>query len=290
MFKKVYVSKFEWSGLPDGLTSLFVEDLILSSPGENFAVVIFPPNPQRPESAGEWWGRFSKLTFDPKYGRAKSIFCSNYMGDSVVSRDFVLFDNFAEVYNSPPTPSIFYIKSYSEILQKINKALSQHIDATQLIATMYATTPQEETELKKVFSRYDGIKIVKSDADAIFDGNKIKFVQFEIDAKFSDLEELKRKIQEDLFLRIGINTGIDKTHLTNYNIEDSEEVRDLINAYELKKRENFCDRYNAWGKGEKHLSVRIHHISKNNAISGNADAGANDTAGAGSEGNNNANE
>lgn len=273
MFKKVYASKFEWSGLPDGLTSLFVEDLILSSPNENFAVVVYPASDKiRPDSVGEFWGKFSKLAWDAKYGRAKRVFVTNYMGDSLETNDFVLFDNFANVYKEAPTPSITYIRAYSAIMERINKALIQHIDATKLIANVYASTPQEEKELKAAFSDYKGVIVTKSDADALFDGNKMRLVQFQIDAKFADLEELKRKMQEDCFLRLGVNTGTDKTHLTNYNIQDSEEIRDLINAYELKRREDFCERYNAWGKGENVLSVKIHTISTENAISGSADS------------------
>lgn len=273
MFKKVYASKFEWSGLPDGLTSLFVEDLILSSPNENFAVVVYPASDKiRPDSVGEFWGKFSKLAWDAKYGRAKRVFVTNYMGDSLETNDFVLFDNFANVYKEAPTPSITYIRAYSAIMERINKALIQHIDATKLIANVYASTPQEEKELKAAFSDYKGVIVTKSDADALFDGNKMRLVQFQIDAKFADLEELKRKMQEDCFLRLGVNTGIDKTHLTNYNIQDSEEIRDLINAYELKRREDFCERYNAWGKGENVLSVKIHTINTENAISGSADS------------------
>lgn len=275
MFKKVYASKFEWSGLPDGLTSLFVEDLILSSPNENFAVVVYPASDKiRPDSVGEFWGKFSKLAWDAKYGRAKRVFVTNYMGDSLETNDFVLFDNFANVYKEAPTPSITYIRAYSAIMERINKALIQHIDATKLIANVYASTPQEEKELKAAFSDYKGVIVTKSDADALFDGNKMRLVQFQIDAKFADLEELKRKMQEDCFLRLGVNTGTDKTHLTNYNIQDSEEIRDLINAYELKRREDFCKRYNAWGKGENVLSVKIHTINAENAISGSADSAA----------------
>lgn len=273
MFKKVYASKFEWNGLPDGLTSLFVEDLILSSPNENFAVVVYPASDKiRPDSVGEFWGKFSKLAWDAKYGRAKRVFVTNYMGDSLETNDFVLFDNFANVYKEAPTPSIAYIRAYSAIMERINKALIQHIDATKLIANVYASTQQEEKELKAAFSEYKGVIVTKSDADALFDGNKMRLVQFQIDAKFADLEELKRKMQEDCFLRLGVNTGTDKTHLTNYNIQDSEEIRDLINAYELKRREDFCERYNAWGKGENVLSVKIHTISTENAISGSADS------------------
>lgn len=273
MFKKVYASKFEWNGLPDGLTSLFVEDLILSSPNENFAVVVYPASDKiRPDSVGEFWGKFSKLAWDAKYGRAKRVFVTNYMGDSLETNDFVLFDNFANVYKEAPTPSIAYIRAYSAIMERINKALIQHIDATKLVANVYASTQQEEKELKAAFSEYKGVIVTKSDADALFDGNKMRLVQFQIDAKFADLEELKRKMQEDCFLRLGVNTGMDKTHLTNYNIQDSEEIRDLINAYELKRREDFCERYNAWGKGENVLSVKIHTISTENAISGSADS------------------
>ena len=273
MFKKVYASKFEWNGLPDGLTSLFVEDLILSSPNENFAVVVYPASDKiRPDSVGEFWGKFSKLAWDAKYGRAKRVFVTNYMGDSLETNDFVLFDNFANVYKEAPTPSIAYIRAYSAIMERINKALIQHIDATKLVANVYASTQQEEKELKAAFSEYKGVIVTKSDADALFDGNKMRLVQFQIDAKFADLEELKRKMQEDCFLRLGVNTGTDKTHLTNYNIQDSEEIRDLINAYELKRREDFCERYNAWGKGENVLSVKIHTISTENAISGSADS------------------
>jgi len=83
--------------------------------------------------------------------------------------------------------------------------------------------------------------------------------------RLKELEDLKHEIEKDLFLRLGINYGTDKTHITNINLEDSEQVLDLVNSYELKLRQDFCKRYNAW-KGADVLKVKIHNITKENSI------------------------
>lgn len=269
MFERAYKAKFEWSGLPDGLTSIFVEDLILSSPNENFAVAIFNRDGIPEAARGEFWGAPTKIYYEQKYGRARRVQMVQYMGTTQIfdAKDVVMFDDFATVYRTPPTPSKTYIKAYTAMLAEINKAISQHVKARTLTAAIYADTQEEYKELSKLFERYDGVKVVKNTADKLFDGKKVNFLQFEVDAHYTDLAALKRNMEEDCFLRIGINRGIDKTHLTNYNIKDSEEAKDLINAYELKKREDFCRRYNEWGRGAHRLSVKIHNITADNSLS-----------------------
>lgn len=261
MFTKAVKAKFEWQGLPDGLTSIYVEDLIMSR--ENFAAVVFDRAGIPEESRGEWWGDFAVTEFSQKYGTPKNIFCVQYLGTSQIFKrgEYVLFDEFCGRYDCPPTMTRTYIKAYSVMLAEINKAIRQHVKAQTLIATVYAQTAEEYNELKKVFEGFDGVKLVKSDSDAAFDGKKVNFVQFNVDARYTELAELKQRMQDDCFLRLGIRTGIDKTHITNYNVEDTEEVCDLINAYELKRREDFCRRYNAWGRGENALSVKIHAVA-----------------------------
>lgn len=271
MFIKAIKAKFEWTGLPDGLTSLFVEDLILSSTNENFCVAIFDREGIPEDARGEFWGTPAKIYFERKYGRASRVQMVQYLGTTQIfdAKDVVMFDDFAGTYRAKPTSSLSYIRAYTNILGEINKAIKQHVKAQTLVATVYADTQEEYKELVKLFDSYEGVKVVKSTADKAYDGKKVNFVQFEIDTKYTELAELKRKMQDDLFLRLGIKTGIDKTHLTNYNIEDTEEVTDLINAYELKRRQDFCERYNKWGRGQYTLSVKIHTVTPENSVSKN---------------------
>ena len=269
MFTRAYKAKFEWTGLPDGLTSLFVEDLILSSSNENFAVAIFDRDGIPEAARGEFWGAPTKIYYEQKYGRARRVQMVQYMGTAQIfdAKDVVMFDDFATVYKTPPTPSRTYIRAYTAMLGEINKAINQHVKARTLVATIYADSQEEYKELSKLFERYDGVKVVKNTADKLFDGKKVNFLQFEVDAHYTDLAALKRSMEEDCFLRIGINRGVEKSHLTNYNIKDTEEAKDLINAYELKKREDFCRRYNEWGRGQRKLSVKIHTITADNSLS-----------------------
>ena len=47
-----------------------------------------------------------------------------------------------------------YINYYSQMIAQINKALNQHIDASQLIATIYAGSKKEKKdELKNIFKK-----------------------------------------------------------------------------------------------------------------------------------------
>ena len=43
-------------------------------------------------------------------------------------------------------------------------------------------------------------------------------MQFEIIPRLKELEDLKHEIEKDLFLRLGIAYGTDKTHITNINL------------------------------------------------------------------------
>ena len=260
MFIKAALAKFEWEGQPQELPDLFIENLLLHSSSYNFAVVNITGKKDE-RANGEFWGYYNILEYEPKYSRAAKIQVFTANGQSYATNDFILFNNFGNT----ATLNSSYIKYYSQIIQQINKALQQHITASELIATVYAASEKEAAELKKLFENFNGVKIVKHDTTLLDGGKKADIVQFEIVPRLKELEDLKHEIEKDLFLRLGINCGTDKTHITNINLEDSEQVLDLVNSYELKLRQDFCKRYNAW-KGADVLKVKIHNITKENSI------------------------
>lgn len=262
MFTKCALAKYEWEGQPDDIPETFIEQLILQSNSYNFCVCNFPRQEGNEAAEGEFWGYFSVLEREPKYGKPKTISVTNYAGTTISTSDFVLFNNFKNITTLP----IKYISYYSMLIAQINKALHQHIYASQLIATIYAAGKTEADEIRKIFKDFDGIKVIKSDTSLIDGDKKANIVQFELTPRTEELEKLKQELQKDLFLRLGINFGTDKTHVTNANIEDSEEPRDLINSYELKLRKDFCKRYNTWKKNAN-LRVKIHTITAENSIS-----------------------
>jgi len=260
MFIKCALAKFEWEGLPDDLTDIFVETLLLESSENNFAVVEWKGS--KDETAnGEFWGYFNVLEWEAKYRRPKKIFLTNGNGGSYTTSDFVLFNNF----KNKATLNINYINYYSQMIAQINCALNQHIAASELIATIYAASKEEKAEIEKLFKDFRGVKVVKHDTSMLDGGKKADIVQFEIEPRLKELEELKHEIQNDLFLRLGIDAGVDKTHITDTNLKNSEQPIDLINSYELKLREDFCKRYNKW-KGLEVLRVKIHNITADNSI------------------------
>ena len=154
------------------------------------------------------------------------------------------------------------------MIRQINQALQQHITASQLVATIYASSAKEALTLKKMFENFYGVKIVEHSTTMLDGGKKADIVQFDIEPRLKELEDLKHELEKDLFLRLGIDNGIDKTHITNINLEDSEQVIDLINNYELKLRKEFCKKYNKW-KGSNVLDVKIHSITDDNTIHSN---------------------
>lgn len=261
MFKKCVLSKFEWSGYPSELNDTFIERLILGSTTSNFAVVNFESQKNDPDANGEFWGYFQVLSKRAKYGRPKTIQVTNAQGETFTTDDFILFDE----YKTLPTTDAAYIAYYTDRIKRINHAIDQHIAASELIANIYAASKAEKDELIKLYKGFDGIKVVKHDTTMIDGGKKVDIVQFDIEPRLAELEQLKHDAENDLFLRIGVDNGVDKTHITNANLKDSEQAIDLINAYELKRRENFCRRYNAWKKGAN-LTVKIHAITDANSI------------------------
>lgn len=276
MFIKCATAKFEWTGQPKELTDIFIENLLLHSNTYNFAVCDFVSTQKDSKDAnGEFWGYFNVLERFPKYGIPKKIQMTNYRGESYSTESFVLFNNFKYM----ATLNSSYINYYSQMIAQINKALNQHITASELIATIYAASSAEKKEIEKLFKDFHGVKIVEHSTKLLDGGKKADIVQFEIQPRLQELEQLKRDIETDLFLRIGIDNGTDKTHITDTNLKDSEQAIDLINSYELKLREDFCKRYNEWRKGSN-LSVKIHNITANNSIQtggDNSDNGANET-------------
>jgi len=269
MFIKCALAKFEWSGQPDELPELFIENLLLYSSTYNFAVTDFQ-NSKDPRANGEFWSYFAVLEFEPKYKRPSKIQVFNAMGQAFTTEKFVLFNDFKE----NATLNSNYINYYSQLIKQINSALQQHITASQLIATVYAANKKEADELKTLFTNFDGIKVVQHSTDMIDGGKKADIVQFEIEPRLKELEDLKHELERDLFLRLGIDSGTDKTHITNINLSDSEQAIDLINSYELKLRENFCKRYNKWKSGGA-LTVKIHTINKDNSIQKNESGDSN---------------
>lgn len=272
MFIKCALSKFEWEGLPDDLTDVFVENLLLNSSENNFAVVEWKGAKDKTAN-GEFWGYYKVLAWEAKYRRPTQIFLTNGNGDSYTTTNFVLFNNF----KNTATLNSHYINYYSQMIAQINRALNQHIAASELIATIYAASKEEKKELETLFKDFRGVKVVKHDTSMLDGGKKADIVQFEIEPRLAELEDLKHEIEKDLFLRLGIDYGTDKTHITNANLKDSEQPIDLINAYELKLREDFCKRYNKW-KGAEILSVKIHAITDANSIQKTGGTG-NDNAG-----------
>lgn len=259
MFIKSVLSKFIWNGLPDELNSIFVEQLLLSSSSYNFAVVDISGKENEQEN-GEFWGYYNILEFEPKYRRAKKIQVMLGNGGTYTTDDFVLFNNF----KNSGTLNSSYISYYSQMIRQINKALSQHITASQLVATIYCSTPKEEADARKMFEKYEGVKILRFSDDAIYKGKTADFVQFEIQPRLAELENLKHEIERDLLARVGITSGINKTHLTTADTINNDESTDLLNAFELDLRKDFAKRYNNWKNGS--LSVEIRKITRENSI------------------------
>ena len=259
MFIKCILSKFEWSGQPDELPDLFIENLLLHSSNYNFAVTNF-----NNDKDNEFWSYYTVLDYEPKYKRPKKIQVFNAIGNGFATNDFVLFNDFSE----KTTLNSNYINYYSQMIRQINHALQQHITASQLVATIYASNSKEAIALKKMFENFDGVKIVEHSTTMLDGGKKADIVQFDIEPRLNELEKLKHDLEKDLFLRLGIDNGIDKTHITNINLEDSEQVIDLINNYELKLRKEFCKKYNKWKEGSV-LDVKIHSITDDNTIHSN---------------------
>jgi len=257
MFKKICLAKFEWDGLPDPLNDIFVENLLLKSSDYNFSVVQLP----RELGGGEYWSLYDVLDRSEPYGIPERIQVMTFKGGAFATSNFTLFNNF----RNTTTLNSGYIRYYSSMLAQINRALGQHIAASELIATIYASSDAEKREIEKTFCGFDGVKVVKVKADPMSDAKQSDFVQFDITPRMGELETLKHDIEKDLFLRLGVNYGTDKTHITTLNIKDSEEPLALINAYELKLREDFCKRYNAW-KGTDTLKVKIHAITAKNTL------------------------
>lgn len=259
MFIKSTLAKFEWNGHPKELSSIFIEQLLLGSSSYNFAVTNIDGNSE--DENGEFWSYFNILEYEPKYRRAKKIQVMLANGQTYATEDFVLFNNF----RNNGTLNSSYISFYCQMIRQINKALSQHIMASQLVATIYCSTPKEEADAKKMFEDYDGIKILKFSDTAHLDGKRSDFVQFEIEPRLAELENLKHELERDLLARLGITSGINKTHLTTQDTLNNEESIDLLNAYELDLRIDFVKRYNAW-KGSDILSVAIRKITRENSI------------------------
>lgn len=268
MFIKSTLAKFVWQGLPDDLNSIFVEQLLLGSSSYNFAVVNIKGKEDESEN-GEFWGYYNILEYEPKYRRAKKIQVMLASGGTYTTDDFVLFNNF----KNNGTLNSSYISYYSQMIRQINKALSQHITASQLVATIYCSTPKEETEAKKMFENYEGVKILRFSDDALYNGKKADFVQFEIQPRLAELENLKHEIERDLLARLGITSGINKTHLTTADTINNDESTDLLNAFELDLRRDFAKRYNKWRNGS--LSVEIRKITRDNSINDYVEAEAN---------------
>lgn len=259
MFIKSTLAKFEWAGFPPELNSIFIERLLLESSSYNFAVVNV--NGKSDEENGEFWGYFNILEYESKYRRPKKIQVVLGNGGTFATNDFVLFNDF----RNNGTLNSSYISFYSQMIKQINKALQQHITASQLVATIYCSSAEEETEARKMFENYNGVKILKFSEGELFNGNRANFVQFEVQPRLIELETLKHELERDLFMRLGITSGVNKTHLTEQNTLSNEESIDLMNAYELDLRKDFVKRYNA-KMGGSTLSVEIRKITKENSI------------------------
>lgn len=271
MFKKALFAKFEWGGLPKPLTDIFVEKLLFNSKTQNFAVVLW--------NNVEFWAHFNVLDeYEKMYGFAQKIQVNSKFGGTYSTDDFVLFDNFE---SDDIIPDAIYIKGHTAIIRAINEALQQHIAATELIATVYASSAAEAKSLKSLYRNFPGVKIVENANNLLQGEKRYDIVQFNITPRMAELEDLKHNIENDLFLRLGIDTGLDKTHITNSNLKDSEQVIDLINSYELKRREDFCERLTEWRRSHGNntpCTVKIHTIDKSNTVEKVNNAGGDNNA------------
>lgn len=273
MFKKSVLAKFEWEDKPEDLTDLFIENLIYEADYNNFAVVDFVADEKtdadvKGEANGEFWNTFVAMSHSPKYGIPKRIQVQNHRGMTFSTEEFVLFDNFSSWvngYTDNITVNRRYARYYSEFISAINEALRTHVYASQLIATIYASSKEEKQEIEKLFKGFNGVKVIEY-KDMLSEDNS-KIIQFDITPRLAELESLKHELEKDAFLRLGIRYGTDKTHITDMNLKDSEEPLDLLNTYELKIREDFCERYNKFwaSKGiTRNLKVKLHEITKSN--------------------------
>lgn len=272
MFKRATIAKFEWANPPDDLTELDIESIILRSNG-NFAVTF---DGDRHDNEGEFWREYSTLQFTKKYGVPTKITQTFWRGGTRISSAFCLFRRIIN-FATEPTPILSYMRWYSELIKKINHALTQHVTASELIAKISTSSSEEKRELENLFKGYEGIKITQrkgSIRDNITGG--VEFTEFEITPRLAELEQLKRDLENDCFLRCGVDNGLDKTHITNANLKDSEQAVDLINSYELKLREDFAERYNVFARRppNKLLMPTIHTISRKNSIRSDSDSDA----------------
>lgn len=262
MYKKIILKKFEWENVPPPLNSLAVENLIYNSTTENFAAI-------KREDGSDLWAYFGILQNFNDYRIPEKIIINTSNGGSYErpTGDFILFNNFA--FNT--TPNYKFVRVYKKLIGMINDALEQHINASQLIANIFVSNGVEQKEYEKIFKDYKGIKITKRKSNML-DTSPIDFIQFNVNLKFLELEHLKHDLEDDLLLRVGVSNGVDKSHITDTNLRDSEQSRDLINSFDLSLREDFCARWNKWAKPAKPLSVKIHQINYNNAIRESSDA------------------
>lgn len=269
-FQKGLFSKFEWENLPPEIDDLYVEHLIYSSGSDNnFAVV--------ERAGGELWNEFAASQYDwhGNYRFPVEIIIQTLGNQPFTTKDFCLYSNFASFVDGS---DLAVIRAHEALIKKINKALAQHIDSAQLVAQINAKSSAEAEALKKLYSDFDGVKILNPRKAVLEYSSGVEFVQFQIDSRGKELEELKHEIENDLWLRLGISTKTELTHITNENLRDSEQAIDLINAYELKRRQNFCKRLNEWRK--KHgselgeCSVKIHEITRENSVTKDENGGS----------------
>lgn len=256
MYKKIILKKFEWENVPPPLNSMAVENLIYNSTTENFAAI-------KREDGSDLWAYFTVLQNFNDYRLPQKIIINTPNG-GIYERsagDFILFNDFSFGI----TPNYKFVRVYKKLIGMINDALEQHINASQLVANIAVSNGVEQKEYEKIFKDYKGIKITKRKSDML-DTSPIDFIQFSVNLKFLELEHLKHDLEDDLLLRVGVSNGIDKSHITDTNLRDSEQSRDLINSFDLSLRENFCARWNDWAKPAKPLLVKIHQINYNNAI------------------------
>ena len=65
-----------------------------------------------------------------------------------------------------------------------------------------------------MFENYEGVKVLKHNDTAVYSGKRAEFVQFEIQPRLAELENLKHEIEKDLFARLGITSSSNKTHMS----------------------------------------------------------------------------
>jgi len=255
MFKKAYLAKLEFV-LPD-IDELTFSLLLYDNKG-SIGVC-------KDDDGKFFYAAYTEILPEPRYNRPSEVQFRFADGSAIfnrtVGKDCVLFDAHFDLDFDDASESI---DLYYKLLRAVNEATASQIDGTKLTATITADTPAQMNEYQKLV---DGlpIQILKTYRNNS-DERKIEITQFDVVFKGNDLFDLKDKIENNLCKRLGIQDGIDKTHLIHQDILNSEQAIDLFNSFEMKMGKMFCDEFNRIFKPDTPAKVSIHEITKEDTI------------------------